>query len=87
MQTFYATLNDPSVGHFYVMDVGAAACASFPLGACGGAKVEQGPIVAWLRMLACEDSAAREYFYGSDCSMCVQPWTAQKKNWPLPDAP
>lgn len=88
VQTFYATLNDSSVGHLYVVDVGSIACvAAVKLGACGSAKVERAPTVAWLRMLACDDSKAREYFYGSDCSMCRQPWTAQKKNWPQPDAP
>jgi hypothetical protein len=88
VQTFYATLNDISVGHLYVVDVGALHCLATPfLGECGDAQREQAPTVAWLRMLACGDQHARKFFYGSDCSMCLPPWTAEKKYWPIPDSP
>jgi hypothetical protein len=88
VQTFYATLNDSSIGHLYVIDVGAVSCLVSPLlGACGDAQREQAPTVAWLRMLACDDRHAREYFYGNDCLMCLPPWTAEKKFWPIPDIP
>ena len=88
VQTFYATLNDSSVGHLYPVDVGAFACVvSLALGSCGDAKQEQAPTVAWLRMLACGDQNARKYFYGSDCTTCLPPWTAEKKLWPSPDSP
>jgi hypothetical protein len=88
VQTFYATLNDSSIGHLYVIDVGAVSCLVSPLlGACGDAQREQAPTVAWLRMLACGDRHAREYFYGNDCLMCLPPWTAEKKFWPIPDIP
>lgn len=75
VQTFYATLNDALASHLYVIDLG------------GGAKEEQAPTVAWLRMLACNDKKAREYFYGADCKLCKSPWTGQKKSWPQPDSP
>jgi hypothetical protein len=88
VQTFYATLNDSSVGHLYVVDVGALSCLLSPLiGRCGDAQQEKAPTVAWLRMLACGDQHAREYFYGGDCSMCLPPWLAAKKYWPIPDSP
>jgi dienelactone hydrolase len=75
VQTFYATLNDATASHLYVIDLG------------GGAKEEQAPTVAWLRMLACNDKKARELFYGADCKLCKSPWTGQKKSWPQPDSP
>jgi hypothetical protein len=75
VQTFYATLNDSTASHLYVIDLG------------GGAKEEQAPTVAWLRMLACNDKQARAYFYGADCKLCKSPWTGQKKSWPQPDSP
>jgi hypothetical protein len=88
VQTFYATLNDPSVGHLYVIDKGSLSCLVSPiLGACGDAQQEQAPTIAWLRMFACNDQYAREYFYGEDCRMCLQPWSAKKKHWPTPDNP
>lgn len=87
VQTFYAVLNDLSVGHLYIVDVNAIACVAITLGQCGDAKVEQAPTVAWLRMLACDDQQARAYFYGANCKMCNAPWTAQKKAWPSPDVP
>jgi hypothetical protein len=88
VQTFYATLNDSSVGHLYVIDIGAVVCLATPLlGACGNAQSEQAPTVAWLRMLACGDQYARNYFYGRDCTMCLPPWTAEKKLWPTQDSP
>lgn len=88
VQTFYATLVDASVGHLYVVDVGAFSClSSLFLGDCGDARLEQAPTVAWLRMLACDDRAARAYFYGPACELCRSPWSAQKKHWPQPDQP
>lgn len=88
VQTFYATLEDASAGHLYVVDVGAIGClASLALGTCGDAKLEQGPTAAWLRMLACDDRGARKHFYGAGCKLCGQPWSVEKKSWPQPDAP
>jgi hypothetical protein len=88
VQTFYATLNDASAGHLYPVDVNAIGClASIVLGTCADAKLEQGPTVAWLRMLACGDRGARKNFYGAGCKLCSQPWSVDKKNWPQPDAP
>jgi hypothetical protein len=88
VQTFFATLNDSSVGHLYVVDRSSLSCLVSPLlGACGGAQRELAPTTAWLRMLACGDQHAREYFYGSECLTCIPPWTAEKKLWPTPDSP
>lgn len=88
VQTFYAALDDASVGHLYPVDTDAPACVvSLALGACGGAERERGPTVAWLRMLACGDREARALFYGPRCTLCQAPWMAQKKRWPEPDAP
>jgi hypothetical protein len=88
VQTFYATLDDASVGHLYVVDVASLSCLVSPLlGRCGDAQREKAPTVAWLRMLACGDQYARELFYGSDCLMCLPPWTAKKRHWPVPDSP
>jgi hypothetical protein len=86
VQTFYATLVDASVGHLYVLDIGAFGCIASPfLGACGDALLEQAPTVAWLRMLACDDRTARAHFYGAGCDLCRSPWSSQKKHWPQPD--
>jgi hypothetical protein len=88
VQTFYATLDDSSVEHLYVVDIGSVYCLASPLfGACGDALQEQAPTVAWLRMLACDDQHAREHFYGSECLTCLPPWVAEKKLWPDPDSP
>jgi hypothetical protein len=87
VQTFYATLVDATVGHLYVVDVGAIACLASSLGSCGGALLERGPTVAWLRMNACGDPGARTYFHGAACKLCEAPWSSRKKNWPLPDDP
>jgi hypothetical protein len=75
VQTFYATLNDSTAGHLYVVDTDAVSCiASAALGACGGAEVERAPVVAWLRYWACDDQAARSFFFGDDCILCQEPW-------------
>jgi hypothetical protein len=88
VQTFYATLNDLSVGHLHVLDEGGLSClSSLLLGACEDARQELAPTIAWLRMLACNDQHAREYFYGSECLTCLPPWVAEKKIWPIPDRP
>jgi len=87
VQTFYATLEDTSAGHLYVVDVDAFACLVSPLlGGCGSAKRELAPTVAWLRMLACDDRAARPFFYGPHCTLCGPPWSSEKKLWPQPDS-
>jgi hypothetical protein len=88
VQTFYATLLDATVGHLYVVDQGALACLASPLlGACGGALLERAPTVAWLRMNACGDRAARGLFFGPGCTLCQAPWGSLKKAWPQPDEP
>jgi hypothetical protein len=78
--TFYATL-DEAVGHLYPLDETAISCvASIALGGpCAAAVKEQAPIVAWIRLWACDDSAAKRYFYGSDCELCKSPWSARTK--------
>jgi dienelactone hydrolase len=83
VQTFYATLEDASAGHLYVVDAGATAClASFLLGTCQGAVAEQASAIAWLRYWACGDTQAKRFFYGDDCLLCKSPWVnAQRKNW------
>ena len=84
VQTFYATLDDLSAGHLYVADVDAVSCvASAALGTCGNADEERAPTIAWLRYWACNDQAARPFFFGDDCTLCKAPWTApQRKHWP-----
>lgn len=82
-QTFYATLGDMSVDHLYIVDEDAQACVvSSALGACGSAKQQRAPALAWLRFWACDDQGAKPYFYGADCTLCKAPWSAQRKNWP-----
>jgi hypothetical protein len=49
-----------------------------PLGDAGD---ERAPAIAWLRLWVFGDQAARRYFYGSDCVLCVTPWVdIQRKN-------
>jgi hypothetical protein len=84
VQTFYATLDDPTAGHLYVADEGAAVClgAALGLGTCGDALVERAPTVAWLRYWGCNDQNAKEFFFGDDCVLCQSPWTdPQRKAW------
>jgi hypothetical protein len=78
--TFYATLQEP-VGHLYPIDENAISCLVDALlgGPCAAAVKEQAPIVAWLRLWACDDQNAKKYFYGSDCTLCKSPWSAQNK--------
>jgi hypothetical protein len=70
-------------GHLYVVDSDAASClASILLGACGGAKEERAPTIAWLRYWACGDQAAKRFFSEDDCALCKGPWAApQRKMW------
>jgi hypothetical protein len=42
---------------------------------------ELAPSIAWLRMHAYNDDGARVFFYGTDCTLCVAPWTCKTKNW------
>ena len=81
--TFYATMDDATAGHLYVVDEGAISCiASIALGACKTASVEHAPAIAWLRLWACGDDNAKKFFYGDDCQTCQSPWTnPQRKNW------
>lgn len=82
-QTFYATLDDKTVDHLYIVDENAQACAvSSALGACGSSKQQRAGALAWLRYWACDDQGAKKYFYGDDCTLCQAPWSAQRKNWP-----
>jgi dienelactone hydrolase len=84
VQTFYATLDDGTAGHLYVVDTDAVACAaSAALGDCRGAQAERAPVIAWLRYWACADDAAKPFFFGDDCTLCKSPWTMpQRKMWP-----
>lgn len=68
VQTFYATLTGAGdAGHLT------------PVGSAGP---ERAPMVAWLRLWAYGDQAARKYFDGTDCVLCKDPWgNPQKKNW------
>ena len=69
--TIMATLNVPGAtpdfnGHL------------IPLGDAGQ---ERAPLIAWLRLFVYGDEAAKPWFYGSDCTLCKDPWTdIQKKN-------
>jgi hypothetical protein len=68
VQTFYATLTGAGdAGH---------------LTPIGNAGPERAPMVAWLRLWAYGDQAARKYFDGANCILSVDPWgNPQKKNW------
>lgn len=86
VQTFYATLNDSTAGHLYVVDAWATICVGSLFGStfgnCGDAELEHAPTIAWLRMLACGDTTAKRFFYGDSCVLCGSPWTnPQRKNW------
>jgi len=84
VQTFYATYADETAGHLYVVDDGAAVCLGgvLGLGACRSAAIERAPTIAWLRLWACGDQAAKRFFYGDDCTLCQSPWTnPQRKEW------
>jgi hypothetical protein len=82
--TFYATLQE-DVGHLYPLDEGSIGCVAGPLvipqatGPCTSAGKEQAPTVAWLRLWACDDANAKQYFYGPSCTLCQSPWAAQSK--------
>jgi hypothetical protein len=71
VQTFYATLNDTSADHLYIIDAAGI----------DGAVAERGPAIAWMRYWACGDQNARRYFFGSDCVLCRSPFSGQRKNW------
>jgi len=83
VQTFYATLDDSMAGHLYVVDTDAVSCiVSAALGECRGAEAERAPVIAWLRYWACDDQAAKGFFFGDDCTLCQAPWTKpQRKHW------
>jgi hypothetical protein len=78
--TFYATLQE-EVGHLYPLDEDAISCVAGILlgGPCAASIKEQAPIVAWMRLWACDDQNARKYFYGPDCTLCKSPWKSQNK--------
>jgi hypothetical protein len=78
--TFYATLQE-EVGHLYPLDEDAISCVAGILlgGPCSASIKEQAPIVAWLRLWACDDQNAKKYFYGPDCTLCKSPWKSQNK--------
>ncbi len=86
VQTFYATLNDSTAGHLYVVDQGASICVGSLLGTqfgnCGNDTVEHAPTIAWLRYWVCDDANAKQFFYGDSCTLCQSPWTnPQRKDW------
>jgi hypothetical protein len=82
--TFYATLQE-NVGHLYPLDDGSLGCTLGPIvipqatGPCASSIEEQAPTVAWLRLWACEDANAKQYFYGPNCILCTSPWASQSK--------
>ena len=84
--TFYATLND-APGHLYPLDPESLGCSLGPVFTgesaanviCAGAEKERAPLIAWMRLWACEDEAARSYFYGPSCVLCESPWTSENK--------
>lgn len=88
VQTFYATLDDPTAGHMYGLDAhGLEGCSdigeALGFGACKGAEAERGPVIAWLSLWLKNDQNARKFFYGDDCILCSKPWTMpQRKMWP-----
>ena len=82
VKTFYATLDDATAGHIYVIDQGAISCLAATLGTCQNNAAEKAPTVAWLRWLLFDDQAAAAYFNGDACTLCRAPWTMpQRKNW------
>jgi hypothetical protein len=85
VQTFYTTLNDSSAGQLYALDETAARCSASStsmFGTCKAAELEHAPVIAWFRLWACGDAAARSYFYGDDCVLCSAPWTNPlRKRW------
>jgi hypothetical protein len=85
VQTFFSTLNDSSAGPLYVLDKAAAHCSGSTtsmFGTCETAVLEHAPVIAWLRLWACDDAAAKRYFYGDDCALCTAPWTNPlRKRW------
>lgn len=82
VQTFYATLDDATAGHLYVVDEGAISCVAVTLGTCKSAVQERAPTVAWLRLWLYGEEDARRFFYGDDCTLCRAPWTMpQRKHW------
>jgi hypothetical protein len=36
---------------------------------------ELGPSIAWLRLWIFNDDSAKPYFYGTDCTLCKDPWS------------
>lgn len=88
VQTFYATLDDPTAGHMYGLDAhGLDGCSeigeALGFGDCRGAEAERGPVIAWLHLWLNDDQNARKFFYGDDCTLCTKPWTMpQRKMWP-----
>lgn len=47
-----------------------------------GAAVERAPTIAWLRLWACAEQNAKQFFYGDDGTLCQSSWTmAQRKVW------
>jgi hypothetical protein len=75
VQTFYAWL--------------AGAGDNGHLTPIGDAGPERAPMIAWLRLWVYGDDGAKKYFYGDDCILCKDPWSApqdsmkspMRKNW------
>jgi pimeloyl-ACP methyl ester carboxylesterase len=85
VQTFFSTLNDSSAGQLYAIDESAPRCSASStsmFGTCETAELEHAPVIAWFRLWACDDAAARRYFYGDTCALCTPPWTNPlRKHW------
>jgi hypothetical protein len=69
----YATLTVPT---FYANLTGATHMEPVMTGGR-----ELAPSVAWLRLWVYNDTGAKVFFYGESCTLCVDPWTYQTKNW------
>jgi hypothetical protein len=47
----------------------------------GAGVMDTDPMIAWLRYWLYGDQAQREWFFGTDCKLCVSPWVdIQRKN-------
>ena len=48
----------------------------------GDGQQDADPMIAWLRYWLYGDQAQRKWFFGADCTLCVEPWgMVQKKNY------
>lgn len=70
---FAAIFDDESLTTSSLLDEHEACFGVLPCPRFGG-EVQRVPVIAWLRLWVCEDSAARQFFYGDDCVLCGSPW-------------